>query len=90
VRISWWFVRAEKVPAEMYDLADWNVAVDNQPHSEVAALASFWIGSSRVESFVVSLKEDSRLCPIPEEKQVLYPSYIATIRKIDLKGHHLE
>ncbi|MDD4163572.1 MAG: tRNA (cytidine(56)-2'-O)-methyltransferase, partial [Methanothrix sp.] len=28
-------VGAEKVPAEMYDLADWNVPVGNQPHSEV-------------------------------------------------------
>jgi tRNA (cytidine56-2'-O)-methyltransferase len=34
-------VGAEKVPAEMYDLADWNVGVGNQPHSEVAALAVF-------------------------------------------------
>jgi tRNA (cytidine56-2'-O)-methyltransferase len=34
-------VGAEKVPAEMYELADWNVAVGNQPHSEVAALAIF-------------------------------------------------
>lgn len=32
---------AEKVPAELYELADWNVAVGNQPHSEVAALAVF-------------------------------------------------
>lgn len=32
-------VGAEKVPAEIYDLADHNVAVGNQPHSEVAALA---------------------------------------------------
>lgn len=32
-------VGAEKVPPEMYELADWNVAVGNQPHSEVAALA---------------------------------------------------
>ncbi|MDY0267338.1 MAG: tRNA (cytidine(56)-2'-O)-methyltransferase [Methanimicrococcus sp.] len=32
-------VGAEKVPAEIYELADWNVAVGNQPHSEVAALA---------------------------------------------------
>lgn len=34
-------VGAEKVPSEMYDLADWNVAVGSQPHSEVAALAVF-------------------------------------------------
>ena len=32
-------VGAEKVPPEVYELADWNVGVGNQPHSEVAALA---------------------------------------------------
>ncbi len=32
-------IGAEKVPPEVYELADWNVAVGNQPHSEVAALA---------------------------------------------------
>jgi len=30
-----------KVPREVYDLADHNVAVTNQPHSEIAALAVF-------------------------------------------------
>lgn len=34
-------VGAEKVPASLYDLADWNVAITNQPHSEVASLAVF-------------------------------------------------
>ncbi len=34
-------VGAGKVPAELYELADWNVAVTNQPHSEIAALAVF-------------------------------------------------
>ncbi|NJD52923.1 MAG: tRNA (cytidine(56)-2'-O)-methyltransferase [Candidatus Methanoperedens sp.] len=32
-------VGAEKVPPELYGLADWNIGVGNQPHSEVAALA---------------------------------------------------
>jgi tRNA (cytidine56-2'-O)-methyltransferase len=32
-------VGAEKVPPEVYELADWNVAVGNQPHSEIAALS---------------------------------------------------
>lgn len=32
-------VGAEKVPPELYQLADWNVAVGSQPHSEVAAVA---------------------------------------------------
>ena len=34
-------VGAEKVPHEVYDLVDYNVAVGNQPHSEVAALGLF-------------------------------------------------
>ncbi|MCX6700152.1 MAG: tRNA (cytidine(56)-2'-O)-methyltransferase [Methanomicrobiales archaeon] len=32
-------VGAEKVPGEVYGLADWNIAVTNQPHSEIASLA---------------------------------------------------
>jgi len=34
-------VGAEKVPPEVYQRADLNVAVGNQPHSEIAALAIF-------------------------------------------------
>jgi tRNA (cytidine56-2'-O)-methyltransferase len=34
-------VGAEKVPGEVYGLADFNVAVTNQPHSEIAGLAVF-------------------------------------------------
>ena len=34
-------VGGEKVPGEVYEEADWNVAVTNQPHSEVAGLAVF-------------------------------------------------
>ena len=37
-------VGAEKVPPEVYQAADFNVAVGNQPHSEVAALAISWTG----------------------------------------------
>ena len=32
-------VGAEKVPREIYELADYNVGVGNQPHSEISALA---------------------------------------------------
>ena len=32
-------VGAEKVPREVYELADYNVAVGSQPHSEISALA---------------------------------------------------
>ncbi|WP_423792719.1 tRNA (cytidine(56)-2'-O)-methyltransferase [Methanocaldococcus indicus] len=34
-------IGAEKVPREVYDLADYNISVGNQPHSEIAALAIF-------------------------------------------------
>jgi tRNA (cytidine56-2'-O)-methyltransferase len=34
-------IGAEKVPADLYDLVDYNVAIGNQPHSEIAALAIF-------------------------------------------------
>ena len=32
-------IGSEKVPGEIYHLADYNIAIANQPHSEVAALA---------------------------------------------------
>ena len=32
-------VGAEKVPREIYELADYNIGVGNQPHSEISALA---------------------------------------------------
>ena len=34
-------VGGEKVPGEVYQLADFNISVTSQPHSEVAALAIF-------------------------------------------------
>ena len=34
-------VGAEKVPSWVYEAADFNVSVTNQPHSEIAALALF-------------------------------------------------
>jgi len=53
-------VGAEKVPFDVYEAADWNVGVTNQPHSEVAGLAVFldrlfegrelereWVGAER-------------------------------------------
>ena len=42
-------VGAEKVPGELFRLADWNVAVTNQPISEVSALGIFldWLFEHR-------------------------------------------
>lgn len=34
-------VGSQKVPREVYELSDYNIAISNQPHSEVAALAVF-------------------------------------------------
>ncbi len=68
-------VGAEKVPAEMYELADWNVAVGNQPHSEVAALAVFldrlFEGKELVDDFPGGLK----IVPSQRGKQVIYPDH---------------
>ena len=68
-------VGGEKVPAEMYQLADWNVAVGNQPHSEVAALAVFldrlFMGRELEEDYAGGLK----IVPSARGKQVLYPPH---------------
>ena len=32
-------IGAEKVPSEVYRISDYNIAIGNQPHSEIAALA---------------------------------------------------
>jgi tRNA (cytidine56-2'-O)-methyltransferase len=45
-------VGAEKMPSEVFEKADYNVAVGNQPHSEVAALAVFldrFFGGSSIQ-----------------------------------------
>ena len=34
-------VGSEKVPSEVYQIADYNIAIGNQPHSEISALAIF-------------------------------------------------
>ena len=34
-------IGAEKVPSDVYKMCDYNIAIGNQPHSEVAALAIF-------------------------------------------------
>jgi len=34
-------VGGPKVPCELFELADWNVAVTSQPHSEISALSIF-------------------------------------------------
>lgn len=60
-------VGAEKVPGEIYELSDWNVAVGNQPHSEVAALA---ITMDRIAETdpLTAVFENAELTVIPTAK----------------------
>jgi len=60
-------IGAEKVPREAYNMADYNVAVGNQPHSEIAALAIFL---DRLHSGKQFKKEfaGGRLKVVPMEK----------------------
>jgi tRNA (cytidine56-2'-O)-methyltransferase len=64
-------VGAEKVPPEIYEMADWNVGVGNQPHSEVAALAVFldrlWVGEELDREF----KGKIEVVPSPRYKTVI-------------------
>ena len=59
-------VGAEKVPPEVYERADFNVSVGNQPHSEIAALSIFMYeltsGGSLYED------RDGRFTVIPNER----------------------
>ncbi|MFZ2183142.1 MAG: tRNA (cytidine(56)-2'-O)-methyltransferase, partial [Methanothrix sp.] len=66
-------VGAEKVPAEVYELADWNVAVGNQPHSEVAALAVFLDRLFQGEELAREFEGGLKIVPSPRGKEVLYP-----------------
>lgn len=68
-------VGAEKVPAEMYQLADWNVAVGNQPHSEVAALAVFLDRLFEGRELGGQFEGGLKIVPSPRGKQVVYPKY---------------
>ncbi len=64
-------VGAEKVPPEIYEMADWNVGVGNQPHSEVAALAIFldrlWAGEELEKEFGGKIE----VVPSPRYKTVI-------------------
>jgi len=60
-------VGAEKVPRDVYENADYNVAVGNQPHSEISALA---IVLDRIQNGVQfnAKFDNARLTIIPSEK----------------------
>ncbi len=60
-------VGAEKVPGEIYELSDWNVAVGNQPHSEVAALAITMDRIAETDPLTVPF-ENAELTVVPMAK----------------------
>lgn len=60
-------VGSEKVPRQVYDLADFNIAVKNQPHSEVSALSLFLDRLGRRKEFYGELK----IIPSEKGKKVL-------------------
>jgi tRNA (cytidine56-2'-O)-methyltransferase len=60
-------IGAEKVPQEAYELADYNVAIGNQPHSEIAALAIFLDRIFTGEQFK-RVFADANLKIVPTEK----------------------
>jgi len=66
-------VGAEKVPGRLFELADFNVAIGNQPHSEVAALALFldrlYAGRELLKEFKGA---KLRIVPQSKGKKVIY------------------
>ncbi|MDH7508794.1 MAG: tRNA (cytidine(56)-2'-O)-methyltransferase [Methanomassiliicoccales archaeon] len=67
-------VGAEKVPPEMYELATFNVAVGNQPHSEVAALAVFLDRFLKGEGLRKDFKGRMKIIPCERGKRVVSDS----------------
>jgi tRNA (cytidine56-2'-O)-methyltransferase len=60
-------VGAEKVPQEVYSLADYNIAIGNQPHSEISALAIF-LDRIFIGKQFNSIFADANLKIVPTEK----------------------
>lgn len=65
-------VGAEKVPGDVYGLADYNVAVGSQPHSEIAALALFMDKLQEGKSLMHEFKGgDLKIIPSEHGKSVV-------------------
>ena len=60
-------VGAEKVPREIYEFADYNVAVGHQPHSEISALAVLLDRIQNGDQFKTRFENPAREI-IPEKK----------------------
>ncbi|HSD04949.1 MAG TPA: tRNA (cytidine(56)-2'-O)-methyltransferase [Nitrosopumilaceae archaeon] len=65
-------VGAEKVPREVYDIADYNVSVGNQPHSEISALAVLLDRVLQGKQFLKKHKDAQKeIVPTKRGKKVL-------------------
>ncbi len=65
-------VGAEKVPREIYDFADYNVAVGNQPHSEISALAVLLDRIQKGNQFLTKFENSAReIIPTKKGKNVI-------------------
>jgi tRNA (cytidine56-2'-O)-methyltransferase len=64
-------VGAEKVPGEVFGLVDYNVAIGNQPHSEVSALAVFLDRLFQGEELTRDFGGKLRVVPSPRSKRIL-------------------
>ncbi len=65
-------VGAEKVPRAFYEVADYNIAIGNQPHSEVAALAVFLDRLYKGAELTVTLDNAGlKVIPSPSGKKVV-------------------
>jgi tRNA (cytidine56-2'-O)-methyltransferase len=63
-------VGAEKVPREVYEKADCNISVGNQPHSEVSALAVFLYRFFEGDPFRVFEGGQMKILPCERGKKV--------------------
>ena len=65
-------VGAGKVPREIYDLADYNVAVGHQPHSEISALAVLLDRIQNGKQLLTKFENPSReIIPTKNGKKVI-------------------
>ena len=65
-------VGAKKVPREVYQLADYNVSIGNQPHSEISALAVLLDRIQKGKQFdTIFANAERRIIPQERDKNVL-------------------
>jgi tRNA (cytidine56-2'-O)-methyltransferase len=64
-------VGSEKVPSYIYDLADFNISVGNQPHSEIAALAIFLDRYNKGKWIDKSFNGKIKILPSDKGKKVI-------------------